>query len=251
MSSEWTKMVTTMTEDALMNVVTGASSGIGKGVTLALAERGERVVAVARRAAVLHGLATASDGLIQAVPADVTTVGGRQSVVEAVAGVPIRSLTHAAGSLVQLGSWIDLQPDELESHLAVHVAAPIALSSALLQKGVVGRVAFIDSYSSTTPRVGWSAYSIVKAAAQMSARSAASELAGTRVVRVFPGAVDTPLLQTIINSQAPAADAYRSIREAGHVSDPIDIGREIADLLLNADDGVLDATESWTVGHPA
>ena len=234
-----------------MNVVTGASSGIGKGVTLALARRGERVIAVARSADVLHELEADSGGLIQAVPADVATGSGRQSVVEAVAGMPISSLTHAAGSLVQLGPWIDLQPEELENHLAVHVAAPIALTSALLQHGVISRVAFIDSYSSTTPRVGWSAYSIVKAAAQMSARSASSELADTRVVRVFPGAVDTPLLQTIINSEAPAADVYRSIRDAGQVSDPMDVGREIVEILLDADDGELDAAESWTVGHPA
>ena len=240
-----------MTGNGFVNVVTGASSGIGRGVTLALAGRGERVLAVARRVEVLHELESDSGGLIQAVPADVATSGGRQSVVDAVAGIPVRSLTHAAGSLVQLGSWINLRPEDLENHLAVHVAAPIALTSALLQHGVVSRVAFIDSYSSTTPRVGWSAYSIVKAAAQMSARSAASELADTRVVRVFPGAVDTPLLQTIINSDAPAADAYRSIRDAGQVSNPMDVGHQIVDILLDAHDRELDATESWTVGHPA
>ena len=97
-------MVAPRTGNGFMNVVTGASSGIGRGVALALAGRGERVLAVARRAEVLHDLATDSGGLIQAVPADVATSGGRQSVVDAVAGVPVRSLTHAAGSLVQLGS---------------------------------------------------------------------------------------------------------------------------------------------------
>ena len=53
-------------------LVTGASSGIGRGVALALARRGLRVIAAARRSDALAQLADESAGRVVALPLDVT-----------------------------------------------------------------------------------------------------------------------------------------------------------------------------------
>ena len=64
-----------------MHVITGASSGIGRGVALALIERGETVLAIARRA---ERLADLGEGAT-ALAADVSLTGGRTTIVSSVA----------------------------------------------------------------------------------------------------------------------------------------------------------------------
>jgi NADP-dependent 3-hydroxy acid dehydrogenase YdfG len=70
-------------------LVTGASSGIGRGAAVALAEAGARVALVARRAERLKDLAAqieADGGQALALPADVTDEAEAARVVEAATG---------------------------------------------------------------------------------------------------------------------------------------------------------------------
>lgn len=236
-----------------MHVVTGASSGIGRGIVIALGERFVPVLAVARRADVAEAVAVEAGPSVTAVSADVATETGITAIVEAVGGRPVGSLVHCAASVIPLEPWTDVDPEDLLTHLRVHVAAPIALTRALLDRGPVERMAIIDSFSATTPRNGWAAYAIVKAAAQMSARNAAAELPDTHVVRIFPGAVETPLLDSVLGSDdsIPAVGFYRALAEGGKVSDPIEVGRQITSILLDATAGELSERQVWHVGHSA
>lgn len=233
-----------------MHVITGASSGIGRGIAVALGERGEPVLAVARRANLLSEIATAH---VTPLAADVTTEAGRRAIVAAVGSSVVRSVVHGAGSPVELAPWHQLDTDRLIEHFRVHVAAPIALTQALLERGPVERMAILDSYSATTPRIGWSAYGTIKAAAQMSVRAAVAELPDTAVIRIFPGAVRSPLLEQVLadDTGAPAAEFYRSLEADGQVSEPLDIGRQIATLLVDEPLTSLRASDVWQVGHTA
>jgi NAD(P)-dependent dehydrogenase (short-subunit alcohol dehydrogenase family) len=235
-----------------VHLVTGASSGIGHGIARALAARDEAVVAVGRDVERLDALAEAAGPRVTIVTADLARSAGIEAVVAAVRE-PLVSVVHAAASQIPVTGWSELDPDELTDHFRVHVAAPIALTRAVAARARPGRMVIIDSYAATTPRVGWSAYAIMKAAAQMSARAAGQELDGTHVIRVFPGAVETPLLRTVLDSTAdvPAVALYQGIEADGLVSDPLDIGREIAGIILDTTDDELDANESgeWHVGH--
>jgi short-subunit dehydrogenase len=56
-------------------VITGASSGFGRGVALALAARGDNVVIAARRGEVLEDLARQAGGTTLVVPTDVSHAG--------------------------------------------------------------------------------------------------------------------------------------------------------------------------------
>ncbi len=217
-----------------IHLVTGASTGMGFATALALAERSESVVVVARRDEPLQALAGEHPGLIEPVAGDVGDLADRNRIVARVGGRPLASIVHGAATAVPTQPWTDLDPDELSHHFQVHVAAPVALTAALLRVGAVDRSVILDSYSAATPRDGWGAYSILKSAAQMAMRAAALELDETAILRVYPGAVATPLLDRILNAgpEVAAAEFYRDLRDQGLVSTPMEIGNQLADLLI-------------------
>ena len=200
----------------------------------ALAERGESVVVVARRDEALQALAGEHPGLIEPTAGDVADPVDLNRIVDRVGGRPLASVVHGAASLVATEPWLELDPDVLSRHFRVHVAAPIALTSALLRVGAVERAVIFDSYSAASPRDGWGAYSIMKSAVQMAVRSAALELKDTAMLRVYPGAVATPVLDRIINAgpEVAAAEFYRDLRDRGLVSSAAEIGNQLADLLM-------------------
>ncbi|MEM8709092.1 MAG: SDR family NAD(P)-dependent oxidoreductase, partial [Actinomycetota bacterium] len=171
------------TPPSSVHLITGASAGMGASVSRALADRGDTVVAVARRADALADLAAGRPTIVP-VTADVGTTEGRERIVAAVDDVgagPVASIVHGAATPVALEPWAELEPDTLTAHFHVHVASAIALTGELHRAVGVERCVIFDSYSASTPRVGWSAYSILKAAAQMAFRAAADELDGVAV----------------------------------------------------------------------
>ena len=236
-----------------MHVITGASSGIGRGIARTLALRGQPVLAVARSEEALAALAADHRDHIRTLTADVATPEGRARLVDA-AGSAAVSVVHAAGSLVALSAYDRLDTRDLLDDMAVHVAAPIEINQRLLRHAQAPlRIVFVDSYSATTARVGWAGYSIVKAAAQMAARCAAAELTGARVIRVFPGAVRTPLLAAVLGdrSGSPATATYAALADEGKVAEPEAIGDFVGRILIDTPDDLLDARESWDFNDTA
>ncbi len=232
-------------------IVTGASSGIGRAVAANIARRGHRVVAVARSEGPLTALASQCGPHVSVVPADVASEEGIAAVVDAVRDtMVIAGVVHGAASLVPLEVYADVDPGELAGHFAVHVAAPIALCQAVAKGHVVERMLFIDSYSASTPRAGWPAYSIVKAAAQMAARSAVVEGAASHVIRVFPGAVNTPIVDAVLASDTPTAAEFSAMLDRGEFAQPAEAAEFIAGVLISASDDLLETREAWDYNNP-
>ena len=214
-------------------VVTGASSGIGRATAAALADRGADVIAVARRREPLAELAATHD-TVTAVVADLSTAEGIDTLVAAVpTDHPVDGIVHAAGSLVPVAPYRGLAADELTAHFRIHVATPIEITNRFADRLAGGRAIYIDSYSAGDPRDGWAGYSIVKAAAQMSARAAAQELDDIDVVRIFPGGVRTELVEAVLDSPgSPAGDAFRAYDDAGQIAEPDEVGAFVAIIAL-------------------
>ena len=233
-------------------LVTGASAGIGRAVTEALAARQVRVIAVARSAEPLESLAGGAAGHVRAVVADLSTDEGLGRVVAAVSHVAeIAGIVHAAGSLVSPQPYRCVAGSELVDHFRIHVATPIDLYHRLAANHVVSRMVFIDSYSASAARHGWSAYSIIKAAAQMSARCAAQELAETLSIRVFPGAVNTRVVDAVLASDSETAKAFEAIRARGELAEPADVAKFLVGLLIDASDDLLRSREAWDYNNAA
>ena len=224
-------------------IVTGASSGIGRATVAELADRGHRVVAVARRVDELVELATQHSG-VMALAADVTETAGVSEIVAACSRWgQMDGLVHGAASLIEAAGYREMDAAHLSEHFRVHVAAPIALNQALTATLPLRRIVYLDSYSATTLRRGWEAYSIMKAAAQMAARAAAA-WGESLVIRAFPGAVQTPVLDVVLDSAGPAALDYRAMLERGEVAQPADTARFVSDL-LEAPEALVASRDSW------
>ena len=231
-----------------MFLVTGASSGIGKATTVELLNRGLSVLAVARNATAIQKLEQPDSNNLHVVSADLSTESGLTKVIEA-AGEhsPLQGVIHAAGSPVELMAYQKLATDDVAYHFNVHVLAPIALNQRLQLGDHHCRIVYIDSYSATALRVGWSAYSMVKAAAQMSARAAAAELQYAKVIRIFPGAVRTALVETVLSAKekSPTSQVFKALDADGSMVEPVVAGKFIADIVLDATDEQLNVREFW------
>jgi len=195
-------------------VVTGASSGIGRAVANSLASRGHTVFAAARTRNALDALTRDHPGLVDAITTDLSVDSGRQFLISRLKSAgSLDGLIHAAGAAVEPSDYQALNGDAIIDVMKSHVAAPIELNKALINQLRGARILFIDSYSASAPRVGWAGYSIVKAAAQMAARAATEEISDATVIRVFPGAVRTPLISSLLseNQTSKTADAFKSM----------------------------------------
>lgn len=186
-------------------LITGGSRGLGAALGEALAERGARVVLVARHRDTLDeavGRIRARGGEAHGLVADIGDKEAIYPLAGAAAGLvgPIDVLVHNASELgpTPLPLLLDTECEQLERVLAVNLVGPFRLTKivagamALRGRGTIVHVssdAAVDAY----PR--WGAYSMSKAALDHQSRIWAAELAGTgvRVFSVDPGEMDTEM----------------------------------------------------------
>lgn len=237
----------------MLFIVTGASSGIGFAIAKSLAFRKHDVIAVGRNRDRLESLSKYCDSRIQIIQADLSTETGRSLVVEKGKAIGnVDGIVHSAGSLITPIEYGDLVHDSIVADMNIHVAVPISLNNALHDELSGGRIVYIDSYSANDLRVGWSGYSIVKAAAQMAARSAVEEITNSAVIRVFPGGVRTPLVESVLTThqESPTREAFKELELKGSLSDPDVVGEFVTDILTTATDEQLEERDIWVFDNP-
>ena len=185
-------------------LITGGSQGLGYAVASALAERGVRVVVVARDPKTLQASVAAlqDKGLrvhgLQADIADKHAIYPLAAKAAALIG-PIDILINNASTLgpVPLQLLADTDCEELERTLGVNLLGPFRLTKALLGSMVLrgrGVVVNISSDAATEPYPEWGAYGASKAALDQLTRIWAAELGLGSPVRIFavdPGEMDT------------------------------------------------------------
>jgi len=193
-------------------LVTGASRGIGRAVSLELARRGFQVVATMRDPATGAPLLTeaARAGLaLRVAPLDVT----RPETLELPEG--LRVLVNNAGlegsqlpvEHAPLAEWRELFETNLFGLLEVTRRAIPRLRAA-----GGGVICNIGSASVLVPMPFFAAYRASKAAASALGESLRTELApfGIRLLEILPGAIQTDMLRR--SEHAPEAAAFAGYR---------------------------------------
>ncbi len=184
--------------------MTGAGSGIGRAIALALAEDGAEVLLVGREVLRLEAVASeiqARGGKATAHAANVTDVGTVDELVE-----EIDVLVHSAASFATYACLGDVPLEELESVFATGLASVARLDGRALagmkQRGF-GRLIYIGSHAGVRGAKRQAAYSAAKAGLVGLMRSAALEGAreGVTANLLELGLIDTERVRDVVSPE--------------------------------------------------
>jgi NAD(P)-dependent dehydrogenase (short-subunit alcohol dehydrogenase family) len=180
-------------------MITGTSSGFGRAIAEAVVERGDRVVATARRVEALADLA--EHERVHVVALDVTDPAGREAAVgEAIERFGrIDVLVNNAGR-TQVGAVEETTDEELRFLFELHFFAPAALTRAVLphmRRQGSGAIVQMSSVGGQVTAPGFGAYCATKFALEGLTETLRDEVAGFGIhtLIVEPGAFRTGLFR--------------------------------------------------------
>jgi NADP-dependent 3-hydroxy acid dehydrogenase YdfG len=188
-------------------LITGAGRGIGRAVALAFAAEGAAVALVARSRADLASVAgeirERTTARVLAVPTDVTQDAAVETLVEHVAGGLGRLdvLVTAAGTAA-FAPVAESKPGDWDAMLTLNLRAVMVCCRAVLptmMRQRAGTILNVASIAAKRALPGSAVYTATKMAVMGFSRVLAEELRahGVRVGVLVPGAVDTPLWDTL------------------------------------------------------
>ncbi len=179
-------------------LITGASSGLGRGLALALARRGTKVYAAARRKTELDSLAQEAGGNIEPMILDVSHADATHDAVAALDQRDPLDLVIANAGIGANTPGTNLDWKVLKSLLEVNlIGAAATLAGALpgMVKRDRGHIAGVASLAPCIGLPGQAGYSGSKAGLSTLLESLRVDLYGTgvAVTTICPGFVKTPL----------------------------------------------------------
>ena len=237
-------------------IVTGASSGIGRACALMLARAGAAVV-------VNHSANGVERG--KQVAEEIVAAGGRAVPAEADVSVEaeverlFRAATDAFGTIDILVANAGIQRDApfadmtladwqrvIDVNLTGQFLCMRAAVRAFLRRGprpevspALGKIVCMSSVHEIIPWAGHVNYAVSKGGVRMLVQSAAQELAWKkiRINGVAPGAIRTPINQSVWQDPASEKDLMRLIPYQ-RMGEPDDVARAVAWLASDASDYV-------------
>jgi len=188
--------------------VTGASSGIGRAIALALAHRGARICAIGRNpvtlAETVAGIRPFSD--VTGFQIDLTSDQSFEPLVRHLEGVgKLDLLVHGAGVIHQ-DPTEQARIEDLDLQYATNIRAPYLLTQRLLSllTAARGQVVFINStLGLNAKRAEIGQYAATKHALRAIADSLREELnpKGVRVLSVYLGRTATPMQEALLREE--------------------------------------------------
>ena len=230
-------------------VITGASSGLGRGVALKLAARGANIVLLARREDLLEEVAAqarAAGGTAVVVPGDVTQVKDIEALADAALAPTGRIDVWINNTGIgALGPFWDIPPGDHARVIDVNLKGLIYGSLFAVRRFRAqghGTLVNIGSIDSEVPLAYQASYSASKAGVLSLGRALNEELRldgqeRIKVATVMPWAVDTPWWEH-------AANYSGGTPRMAAMDDPKDVVDAIVEVAL-------DAVEELPVGWKA
>jgi len=220
-------------------LVTGASSGLGRGIARRLAERGMSMVLTGRNAARLEETAmqvrSAVSGVeLETVIADLSTQEGVAALIDHVGERPIEVLVNNAG-FGTYGPFADADARREDEEIAVDVAAVVSLARAFLpgmmERGS-GGILNVASTIAFQPAPSQAVYGASKAFVLSLSQALWSEAraAGVSVTALCPGPTRTGFVDAL-GADVGHTAIYRRLAEPEPVIDAglraLDKGRAV------------------------
>ena len=213
-------------------IVTGAASGLGRGIALALAAEGGRVAVVdlneggAKETVELIAKAGGEAGAWRADISDTARI--EQVVADVVArwgGVHV--LVNNAG-LDKVGPFVESPESDWDLILRVNLKGPIACTRAVLDvmmKQGGGKIVNIASDAGRVGSTGEAVYSAAKGGIIAFTKTIAREMARHRinVNCVCPGPSDTPLFAEVAAGNPKLAESLKRVIPFGRLGTPEDL----------------------------
>jgi NADP-dependent 3-hydroxy acid dehydrogenase YdfG len=188
-------------------LVTGAGRGIGRAIALAFADEGAAVALVARSRADLATVAgevrERANGRVLAEPIDVTQDAAVEMLIERVVGDLGRlDVLVASAGTAAFGPVAESKPADWDAMLAVNLRATMVCCRAAvapMMRQHSGTILTVASIAAKRALPGSAVYTATKMAVIGFSRVLAEEMRphGVRVGVLVPGAVDTPLWDTL------------------------------------------------------
>ena len=212
---------------AKVALVTGASGGIGSAIAQELARAGYLVVLSARRVEVLQRVAArirADGGRAHVAPCDATDVAAVRAMVDDVFArfARLDVLVASAGVYLRRSATEVVRVD-VEQMLAANFWSAFELVSAALPRLIEqrrGQIVFINSFDARKGLRQDCPYVVAKAALAGYAATLRQAVrgAGLHVCSVFPGRVDTPMIDDLevpaISAKIPPERVARAVMRA-------------------------------------
>jgi len=228
-------------------LVTGASSGIGRGIAVACSQMGGRVILNGRNEERLHEtLSLLSGGGHEIITSDLSSQDDLQQLVDALP--ELQGWVNSAG-IPKISPIKFFKREDVEEIINVNTISSMMLLSLLLKKKKLRRgasVVFISSISGVyVGTAGDTSYCASKGAVNGFTKGAAIELAGQgiRVNSINPGLVPTSILEMANEKSGDnhVVDTMLEKYPLKRLGKPEDIGNGAVFLLSDA--------SSWITGQ--
>lgn len=186
-------------------LVTGATSGIGRAIALALAAAGYRTHALGRNVAALDELRTVPN--IIPLAAD---LADREAIAALIDGLEIDVLVNNAGVVPPVAPFAETPEAEIDATIEVNLSAVLHLTHAIVP-GMIARgrgdIIFTGSTAAHAPGPKYAIYAATKAGIGAFATALRGELspAGVRVTEIVPGRVETSLYRGVLDDEQRSA----------------------------------------------
>lgn len=199
-------------------VVTGASSGIGRAIALALAAEGMALRLVGRDTERLEGTARAAKAHSRDVgwsAVDLAEPDQISDYASQLQSEPVAVLVHSAGLYVR-GPHAERPAEEYAEAFAANVSGPLQLTQLLLPalRRTKGQVVFINSTQGLTPSANVGMFAATQHALRAMADTLRDEVNadGIRVLSVYPGRTATPRQERIFGMEGRAYTPERLLQ---------------------------------------
>ncbi|WP_426038017.1 SDR family oxidoreductase [Cypionkella sp. TWP1-2-1b2] len=184
-------------------LVTGATSGIGRAIALALHEAGHHVTALGRNPQALADLAALG---LQTRQLDLTDPASVATLADLTPDI----LVNNAGMMPPLGNFCDADPADIDRAINTNLRAVLALTRAVapgMRARNHGHIFFTGSTAGHAPFANLAVYCATKAAIGGFAQALRLDLAphNIRVTEIVAGRVETGLYNALLPPESRAA----------------------------------------------